>query len=432
MHAHVAPDVHDLLRFIDASPSPYHAVAEAARRLDAAGYVAWREEDPWQPDAGAKAYVVRGGGSLIAFHLGADPPAESGYHVVGAHTDSPVLRLKPRPDRVADGVRLLEVSPYGGVLLHTWFDRDCSLAGRVVVRDGSARRVVLVDLRRPLARVTDLAIHLQREVRGEGFRPNAQAHLAPIVGLADAPDLLGLLAPAIEQEAGLHGLSASELLGHDLMLYDTAPSILSGTRGEMIHAPRLDNLASCHAALSALIAGSERPAACTRVVALWDHEEVGSQSAIGAESTFLPDVLARLSGGGEALRRAIARSALISADMAHAAHPNHPEKHDPWHRPLLGRGPVVKTNPEQRYATDALTAGLFRDLAREVGVSTQDFVARNDMPCGSTIGPISASRLGLATVDVGNPMLSMHSARELAASADIAPMIRVLERWFEA
>ncbi|MGE0192801.1 MAG: M18 family aminopeptidase [Planctomycetota bacterium] len=430
MHVTAPLEAHDLLHFIDASPTPYHAVAEVARRLEGAGFVRWNEEDAWQPDAGTKAYVVRGGGSIVAFHVGSQAPADSGFHAIGAHTDSPNLRLKPRPDRVAEGLRLLDVATYGGVLLHTWFDRDCSLAGRVVVRDGDERRVLLVDLERPLLRVADLAIHLQRDIRAEGFKPNPQTHIAPILGDAGAPDLLGLLRPALAEQ-GIGDLSARDLLGHDLMLYDTCPSTLSGPDEEMIHAPRLDNLASCHAAIRALTAGEGRAAAFTRVVALWDHEEVGSRSATGAEGTFLADVLTRLSGDEISLRRAIARSLLVSADMAHAAHPNHPEKHDPLHRPHLGRGPVVKVNADQRYATDALSAAQFRHLAADVGVTTQDFAVRNDMPCGSTIGPISASRLGLSTVDVGNPMLSMHSAREMASALDVGPMIRVMRRWLE-
>ena len=430
MHTTAPIEAHDLLHFIDASPTPYHAVAEGVRRLEAAGFVAWREEDVWQPDPGAKAYVVRNGGSLIAFQVGAQPPAESGFHVIGAHTDSPNLRLKPRPDRVAEGVRVLEVATYGGVLLHTWFDRDCSLAGRVVVRRDGRRHAVLVDLERPLLRVSDLAIHLQRDVRADGFKPNPQTQIAPVLGLADAPDLVGLLRPALAA-AGAGDLAPGDLLAHELMLYDVQPSALSGPREEMIHAPRLDNLASCHAAVRALTAGDGRAAAFTRVIALWDHEEVGSRSAQGADGSFLPDVLARLAGDDMALRRAIARSTLISADMAHAAHPNHGEKHDPLNRPQLGRGPVLKHNADQRYATDALSAAVFRELCLEVGVVAQDFAVRNDMPCGSTIGPISASRLGLSTVDVGNPMLSMHSAREMACTDDVGPMIRVLRRWLE-
>jgi aspartyl aminopeptidase len=431
MHTTAPLEAHDLLHFVDASPTPYHAVAEVVRRLEAAGYVRWSEEDAWQADAGAKAYVVRNGGSLIAFHVGSKPPAEGGFHIVGAHTDSPNLRLKPRPDRVAEGVRVLEVATYGGVLLHTWFDRDCSLAGRVVVLRDGVRQTLLLDLERPLLRVTDLAIHLQRDIRAEGFKPNPQTHIAPILGLADAPDLLGLLRPAVAA-AGVPDLERSELLAHDLMLYDTQPSALSGPREEMIHAPRLDNLASCHAAVRALTAGDGSAASFTRVIALWDHEEVGSRSAQGAEGSFLPDVLARLAGNDLELRRAIARSTLISADMAHAAHPNHADKHDPLNRPQLGRGPVIKHNADQRYATDALSAAVFRELCLEAGVTAQDFAVRNDMPCGSTIGPISATRLGLATVDVGNPMLSMHSAREMASADDVGPMIRVMRRWFEA
>lgn len=423
-------ETHDLLQFIDASPTPYHAVAQAAQRLDSAGYTMWDERDAWQAAPGAKGYVVRGGASLVAFHLGSGSPAENGFRLVGAHTDSPNLRLKPTPDRQTEGSRVLDVATYGGVLLHTWFDRDCSLAGRVVVRSEGGTREILVDLERPLLRIADLAIHLQRELRSEGFKPNVQNHIAPMLGLAAAPDLVALLAPSLAV-AGYDLLRPSDLLAHDLMLYDVQRSALGGPQEDMIFAPRLDNLASCHAALRALVAGGGATAPFSRVVALWDHEEVGSRSARGADGAFLPDVLHRLVPEAEDLRRALARSMLVSADMAHAVHPNHAERHDPAHKPRLGGGPVLKHNSDLRYATDAGTAGVFRRLCQDVGVPCQDFVVRNDMPCGSTIGPIVATRLGIATVDVGNPMLSMHSVREMAATDDVPRMIAVLRRWFE-
>ena len=424
-------DAHDLLAFIDAAPTPYHAVEEVTRRLDAAGYVAWQETDAWTAGPGTRAYTVRGGGSIIAFEVGTEPLAEAGLHIVGAHTDSPNLRLKPRPDRVAEGLRLLEVVPYGGLLLHTWFDRDCSIAGQVVVRDGERARPVLVRFDQPLVRVANLAIHLQRELRKDGFQPNTQQHVAPILGLEGAPDLVALLLPRLEAALG-HAVAEDDLLGWDLMLYDVQPAALSGPQEEMVHASRLDNLGSCHAAVSALTSLSGTPAPFTRVIALWDHEEVGSGSATGARGTFLPDVIARLAPDAEARRRAIQRSTLLSVDMAHGAHPNYADKHDGNHKPLLGQGPVIKHNINQRYATNAETAGLFRGLCQRASVPCQDFVVRNDMPCGSTIGPLSATLLGMSTVDVGNAMLSMHSVREMTAAIDIPRMIAVLRAWFEA
>jgi aspartyl aminopeptidase len=427
----------DLLRFIDASPTPYHAVAEAARRLEAAGFTRLAETEEWFLAPGSRHYVVRSESSLLAFELGEAPLADAGFHAVGAHTDSPNLRVKPSPDVTAHGCRQLAIEPYGGVLLHTWLDRDLSLAGRVVLATPSgALRSVNLDFARPLLRIPNLAIHLQREAKTEGLKLNEQTHLVPILGLESAPPLAELVAAELRAQG--HGaVEARAIHGFDLMLYDTQPSCVSGARGEFLHAPRLDNLASCHAALSALTAAQRAPLpAFTRVVVLYDHEEVGSRSAQGAQSGFLADTLARIesaakSGGPQGLARALARSLLVSADMAHAVHPNYADRHEPGHRPQLGGGPVLKVNANQSYASDAVTLGLFSALCRARGTTPQTFVARSDMACGSTIGPISAARAGIRTVDVGNPMLSMHSCREMAAVADVAPMIGVLGAFFE-
>jgi aspartyl aminopeptidase len=373
--------------------------------------------------------VVRGDGSLVAFELGTDAPAEAGLRIVGAHTDSPNLRINPSPDRTACGVRQLTVETYGGVLLHTWFDRDCSIAGRARVRAaGEEPRTVRVDLRRPLARIADVAIHLQREVRQDGFKPNAELHLHPLVGLEDARDLQTLLLDHLHEQ----GEAADAVLGYDLMLYDVHPAQLGGIDDAFVYAARLDNLGSCHAGLAALLAPHDGPLpAFTRVLALWDHEEVGSRSSRGADSTFLRDVVSRVAGGGEALRRAASRSSLISADMAHGVHPNYVDRHAPEHMPQLGGGPVVKWNVNQRYTTDGMSAAMFAEACERVGVVPQHFKTRNDMACGSTIGPISAGLLGVPTVDVGNPMLAMHSCREMCASADVPAMIQVMRAYYE-
>jgi aspartyl aminopeptidase len=424
------PDaVQDLLAFIDASPSPYHAVAETARRLRAANYEELDERDAWQLEPGARRYVVRAEGSIVAFELGSAPVAEAGLHVVGAHTDSPNLRIKQLPDRTGHGVAQLTVEPYGGLLLPTWFDRDCSIAGRVTVQaaDGTAR-TVLVDLERPLLRVPMLAIHLGREITETGFQPNAQTHAQPLWGLAGAPSLRAVLAEAL----GPLGHGSDRILAHDLMLYDVQRAAVSGVNGDFVHAARLDNLASCHAGLSALIAPEAEPLpAFTRAIAFWDHEEVGSRSAQGAAGPFLRDVVARLAGDAESQRRALARSFLISADMAHGVHPNYPERHEPEHRPLLGGGPVIKWNVNQSYTSDAESGGRFAALCARVGVEPQHYSHRNDLRCGTTIGPLSAAKLGIKAVDVGNPMLSMHSCREMCATADVEPMIRVLGAFLE-
>ncbi|MBM4382401.1 MAG: M18 family aminopeptidase [Deltaproteobacteria bacterium] len=426
----------DLLRFIDASPTPYHAVAEASRRLERAGFTRVAETEAWALAPGARHYLVRSESSLLAFEVGEAPLADAGFHAIGAHTDSPNLRVKPAPDITAHGLRQLAIEPYGGVLLHTWLDRDLSLAGRVVLATASGLRSVTVDFARPLLRIPNLAIHLQRETKTEGLKLNEQTHLVPVLGLEGAPPLAELVASELRAQG--HGdATASAIHGFDLMLYDTQSSCVSGARGEFLHAPRLDNLASCHAALSALTSAQRAPLpAFSRVVVLYDHEEVGSRSAQGAQSGLLADTLARIesaakSGGPQGFARAMARSLLVSADMAHAVHPNYSDRHEPGHRPKLGGGPVLKVNSNQSYASDAVTLGHFTALCRARGIDPQHFVARSDLGCGSTIGPISAARAGIRTVDVGSPMLSMHSCREMAAVADVEPMISVLRGFFE-
>jgi aspartyl aminopeptidase len=402
----------DLRTFIDASPSPYHAVAEAARRLTAAGFSPLDERHRWELSPGARHYVVRDGGSVIAFRVGTAPSADSGVHLIGTHTDSPTFRVRPLYDVTRAGYRLVGVEPYGGMLAHTWMDRDLTVAGRVVLRDGS---VQLVRLEASPLRMPSLAIHLDRGVN-DGLVLDKQRHLVPVLGLDSEPDLLAQL-----------GFEEGEVLGHDLVLTDTQPAGVVGSN--WISAPRLDNLGSCHSAIHALI---DAPA--TRHTQLWvanDHEEVGSGSAEGARGSFLEDVLVRLVAATgdtdpQALRQAIARSRLVSADMAHAVHPNYADRHEPQHTPELGGGPVLKHNANQSYATDATTEAWFAGRAAAVGVPVQHFVTRADLPCGSTIGPLTATRLGLATVDVGSPMLSMHSCRELASMDDVPLMVAAM------
>lgn len=429
-------DIADLIGFLDASPTPYHAVAETARRLDTAGYRALREQDAWELAEGDRCYVVRAGGSLVAFEMGNAEPADAGFHLIGAHTDSPNLRLKPRADLKASGYRQLAVEPYGGVLLYTWLDRDLGLAGRVSVAAGEEPRTVLVNLHRAVARVPSLAIHLHRELRTDGLKINEQTHMPPMIGLESAPELASLLAEEFEA-IGEEPVDVDDILGFDLMFYDLQGATVGGISGDFLFSGRLDNLASSHAALSALLRAGESEAPFTRVVTLHDHEEVGSRSSTGAGGTLLLDTLDRLalltSGGDpEARPRAIARSTMISADMAHAVHPSHAERHEPGHRPVIGGGPVLKVNAGQSYATDAETAAMFASVCRRADVPLQHFVARSDVGCGSTIGPISAARVGLRTVDVGNPMLSMHSCREMAGTADVEPMIRAMTTFFQA
>ncbi|MGB5522310.1 MAG: M18 family aminopeptidase [Polyangiales bacterium] len=417
--------VQDLLQFVNRSPTPFHAVAETVARLEAKGYRRLDEAEAWKVEVGDKVYVVRGGGSVAAFHMGTAPAREAGFHLVGAHTDSPNLRVKPNPELKKAGYGQLGVEPYGGVLLHTWLDRDLSLAGRISLADGGAR---LVDFRRELLRVPSLAIHLNRTVNTEGLKLNAQTHMAPILTLSGLGEIN--LCALLAEELG--DVKAEDVIGWDLMAYDVQPATRSGRNREFIHAARIDNLASCHAGLSALLA-TEGEAGVSRGIVLYDHEEVGSRSAQGAASDFLRSCLQRLAGDStESFHRAIAKSFLISADMSHAIHPNYADLHEPMHQPVLGGGPVVKINVNQSYATDGESWASFERWAREADVTTQRFVVRSDLGCGSTIGPITAAELGIRTVDVGNPMLSMHSCREVAAASDVPKMIDVMKRFFHA
>ncbi len=436
-----SPDLaQDLLDYIDAAPTPWHAVTESARRLEAQGYRRLDERDAWTLSSGDKVYVVRNGTSLAAFHIGSEAPETAGFRLVGAHTDSPNLRLKPNAQYQKGGYHQLGVEIYGGVLLYTWLDRDLSIAGRLVVSREGKTESHLVDLgREPVVRVPSLAIHLNRGVNADGLKLNAQEHMAPLLGLQalGASDLMALLC----EELGTGGVKVTpaDVLGFDLCLYDVQRGARSGLNGEFLQTARLDNLASCHAGLVALL-GADVPTATCGVV-LYDHEEVGSRSAQGAASPFLRDCLqricvARSAAGengvtaGDAWHRAMQASFMVSADMAHALHPNYADKHEPRHQPLLGGGPVIKSNVNQSYATDGETEAHFTALAREAGVTLQHFVVRTDLPCGSTIGPISAGQLGIKTIDVGNPMLSMHSIREMAAASDVEKMIAVLRRYF--
>ncbi|MET0339840.1 MAG: M18 family aminopeptidase [Polyangiales bacterium] len=420
----------DLLAYIDASPSPFHAVRETAARLEAAGFREVAERDDWALSPGDRVYMVRDGGTIAALELGTEPPEETGVRLIGAHTDSPTLRIKPQPEVVREGYRQLGVEVYGGALYSTWLDRDLSIAGRVVVGAGNSLESHVVALDDLVVRIPNLAIHLNRGVN-DSLALNAQQHMAPVCGLGDRSGFS--LRERIARALARRGVAATpeRVLGWDLSMHVVEPSRIGGLADELLFAPRLDNLASCHAALTALIESSG-PRPHTRAIVLFDHEEVGSQSARGAGSLLLRGLVARALAafGTETetrLARTVARSFLVSGDMAHGVHPNYVDRHEPGHRPLLGQGPVIKMNSNQGYGTDGETWALIEQLASEAQAKVQRFVVRSDLGCGSTIGPISAARLGIRTVDIGNPMLSMHSAREMAAVADVAPMIRLLQ-----
>ncbi|NTV95167.1 MAG: M18 family aminopeptidase [Thiobacillus sp.] len=425
-----ANPIADLLDYLDASPTPWHAVATSEARLQAAGFLRLEETARWQLASGGRYYVTRGESSLIAFVVGHGALAETGFRIVGAHTDSPGLRLKPRPGLDGDGLWRLAVEVYGGPILATFADRDLSLAGRVVVRGADGPTARLVRFEHPLLRLPNLAIHMNREVNEQGLKLNRQTELPLLLGLA--ADGLDAEARLRELLAGAAQVDANDILSWDLAAYDVQKAALWGAAGEFIASGRIDNLASCHAALQALCAaGSPAP---TCVAALFDHEEVGSGSPAGAGGSFAADVLDRLclNAGldGEDRHRAMAASFFVSADAAHAYQPNFPNAYEPGHKVRVNGGPVIKTHVGQRYTTHAGTAARFMALCERAGVPCQQYAHRSDLACGSTIGPILAARLGIPGVDVGSAMWAMHSVRESAGAHDQAYMIGALGALF--
>ena len=416
--------VQSLLDFIDRSPTPFHAVQEITSTLSNKGFIEIKETDAWRLKPNGRYFLTRNDSSLIAFVVGSKPE----FKIIGAHTDSPNLRLKPQAVYAKNGYLQLGIEVYGGVLLSTWTDRDLSLAGRVVLAGKKNPSTKLVRFKQALLRIPQLAIHLNRNVNKKGLILNEQNHLPPIFSMQNksAPD--EVLKKMVARELKCKPVN---IMGLDLSLYDTQPGALAGAEREFIFSGRLDNLASCHSAMHALTESTMKDPA-TRVIAFYDHEEVGSESAQGAGSPFLKDVLERiiLSEKREGFLRAMANSFFISADMAHAIHPNYSEMHDNQHMPIINGGPVIKSNAGQRYATDAMSSVWFESLCKKAGIPVQKFVVRSDLGCGSTIGPITAANLGVRTVDIGNPMLSMHSIREMAGANDHELLIRAFKEFF--
>ncbi|MGB3895869.1 MAG: M18 family aminopeptidase [Mycolicibacter sinensis] len=401
-----------LCEFIDASPSPFHACATVAERLHAAGYTELAETDRW-PAAPGRYFLVRAG-SLVAWNGSAHDGPGWPFRIIGAHTDSPNLRVKQHPAREVAGWQLVALAPYGGAWLNSWLDRDLGVSGRLSVRAGTGITDHLVRIDEPILRVPQLAIHLADDRRSVTLDP--QRHLNAVWSAGGAPrDFLDYVAERA-------GVAPRDVLGVDLMTHDLASSAVTGAGQEFVSAPRLDNQASCYAGLEALLAGEPGP--FLPVLALFDHEEVGSTSDHGAQSDLLPTVLERitLAAGGdrEDFLRRLAGSTLASADMAHATHPNYPDRHEPGHQIAVNAGPVLKVQPNLRYATDGRTAATFALACHQAGVPLQRYEHRADLPCGSTIGPMSAARTGIPTVDVGAPQLAMHSARELMGARDVS------------
>ncbi|TAM66109.1 MAG: M18 family aminopeptidase [Microbacteriaceae bacterium] len=409
-----AASVDDLGDFITASPTSYHAAAEVGRRLTAAGFVALDESDRWELEAGG--YYVLRDGAIVAWLQPEAATPFTPFRILGAHTDSPGFKLKPKPTVGGYGWLQAGVEVYGGPLLNSWLDRELELAGRIVTRDGSERLVRTG----PFLRIPQLAVHLDREAN-TALSLDRQRQLTPVFGVGDVDH-----ADLIAHLAGLAGVDAADVAGYDILTADTQPPRRFGLGDELFAAGRLDNLSSVYAGISALIAGavaapdaasSAGAAPSINVLAAFDHEELGSESRSGASGPLLEDVLTRIAaaaGASAADRlRAFAASWCVSADAGHAIHPNYPERYDPANRPIAGGGPLLKINANQRYATDAHGAALWAGLCERAGVPYQEFVSNNTVPCGTTIGPLTAARLGIRTVDVGVPVLSMHSAREL-------------------
>ncbi|MCF4006649.1 M18 family aminopeptidase [Corynebacterium uropygiale] len=415
-------DTRDFLDFLSRSPSSFHAAAELVRRFEEAGFRTQHRDEEWDEYPGG--HVLRRDGAVIAWWVPEDASPRSGFRILGSHTDSPGFLLKPEPEILGHDVRQAAVEVYGGPIIPSWFDRDLAFAGRVILTDGSEQLVHTG----PIARIPHLAIHLDRS--GE-FHPDRQRDTQPLHALLDGGT------PLLEHIAeGLEGhVQAKDICAYDLITVDTQPPAIIGTDGQFIASGRLDNLSSVHASLLAFLraAQSEDAGEHILVYVANDHEEVGSNSPTGAAGPLLGEVLQRialsLGARPDEVFQMLSRSSCVSADAAHAVHPNHPEKHDPTHLPRMGGGPVLKVNANQRYASTARTSAILRRACQAAGVALQVFAGNNSVPCGSTIGPITATRLGIDTVDVGVPLLSMHSARELMGVADQLSLARALEAY---
>jgi len=418
---------HSLFQFLHSSPSSYHAVASIATRLHGAGFIRLREDQRWSLAAGNSYFLVRDDAGLIAFRLRDGNSPENGFRMLATHSDSPGLQLKPRADRQSGRYLQLGVEVYGGPLLNTWFDRDLSLAGRIccTMADGGLQ-TLLVDFARPLLVIPSLALHFDRTAN-DNRSINAQTQLAPIIAQTLTDQLPAFRDILLEQLGRQYpDLQIADVAGFDLFCCDTQGPVFTGVNGEFISAGRLDNLLSCHVATMALTAAD---LSHNSLLFCANHEENGSVSSSGARGAFLDATLERLLPNPQSRRIALARSFLLSIDNAHAVHPNFKDLSEPQHEILLNGGPVIKINANQRYATNCVSASIFKRLAREAEAPLQEFVMRSDLPCGSTIGPLTAARIGVPTVDIGAATLAMHSIRELAGSRDPYLLYRAIHRF---
>lgn len=421
-----------LLRRIDQSPSPFQAVSTTQAELEQAGFLRLSEVEEWKLEKEGKYYVIRDDSTITAFIVGTESPSTHGFRIIGSHTDSPNLRIKPNADYTSLGYAQVGVEIYGGVLLTSWLDRDLSIAGRVCTATDGHLETHLVHIKQPIFRIPQLAIHLNKEVNRKGLLLDKQNHLSPLFQLQKKKN-----DPAFLEWLGTHlGVSAQDILSYDLSLYDLQPSSFMGVKEEFLVAPRLDNLFSCFCSLDALleVLKTETPKATCMLIA-FDHEEIGSNTMQGARSSFFSSVVKRIaeSYSGEtqhAYERAIVNSMFLSADMAHAVHPNYSEKHEPRHRPMINAGPVIKVNVQGSYATNSVSSSQIELICKRNNIPVQKFVNRTDLGCGSTIGPWIASSLGIQTIDIGAPMLSMHSIREMCGSLDVATTTKLFSKFY--
>ena len=418
-----------LCAFLDASPTPFHAVSSMVGLLSEAGFTELSDDQSWSLKKGGKYYVVRNGSSIVAFVAGSEAVSKAGVRIVGAHTDSPCPMLKPQPEMQKGGFSQLGVEIYGGALLNPWFDRDLSIAGRVVYKDANQElKQTLVNFKEPVATIPSLAIHLDRKAN-QDRTINPQTDIPPILKLHLGNQKSQSFRDTLQQQ---FLTDQDQVLDFELCLYDTQPAAMVGLEKEFLASGRLDNLLSCFVATQALIKADGTQ---TCIMACNDHEEVGSVSAVGADGPFLESVIERIAANESSdldISAVMDKSLLISCDNAHAVHPNYMDKHDAGHLPSINGGPVIKTNVKQRYATNSVTSSRFKQLCEQANVPVQQFVSRSDMGCGSTIGPIASSRLGVATIDVGIPQLAMHSCRELTGSKDSLRLALVLGAFFSA
>jgi aspartyl aminopeptidase len=425
--------IQKLLNFIDTSPSPWHVVNSIEAILKPLHFIKLDETEKWHLQTGGRYYVVRDDSSIILFVVGSKPLLESGFKIVGAHTDSPGLRVKPNAINNKDGLLRLNVEIYGSPILATFTDRDLSLAGRICFKnDQNQIDHQLIKFDMPLLRLPNLAIHMNRTVNEDGLKLHKQNELPLILSTLSEQQLppdyfLNLL----HQQSGI---DSERILSSDLAVYDTQKGVIWGAKQEFVTNSQLDNLASCHAALQAMLDDTVLNGENTLVCAFFDHEEIGSESKQGANGSFLPDVLQRISLATQTdlqdFPRILAKSFLISADMAHAYQPNFPAAYDHDHKVTVNKGPVIKVNANHRYSSESISDAKFMDWCNQADVPYQHYSHRCDLPCGSTIGPITSAKLGIRSVDVGNSMWAMHSIRESAGVLDHDYMIKVLQRFF--